>query len=74
MFIEVSESVEEFGNKLKIKNANARKLNHFYKNLEEKVLAKMMTKGCDRLCASKSLTEILFERRSSLKGQSWKAL
>lgn len=36
VFIQVSESVEEFGNKLKIKNANARKLNHFYKNLEGK--------------------------------------
>lgn len=34
-----------------------------------KVLAKFMTKACDRLCASKSLTEIPFERRSSLKGQ-----
>lgn len=34
VFIQVSESIEEFGNKLKIKNANARKCNHFYKNLE----------------------------------------
>lgn len=34
VFIQVGESVEEFGNKLKIKNANARKCNHFYKNLE----------------------------------------
>lgn len=57
------------GNKSRVKNGNSRKWNYSYKKLEGKVLAEMMTKAWGRITASESLTEIPFERHSSLKGQ-----